>query len=110
MNNKKKALPVVNCVECGYKMDAATLISPNADVELPREGDVSICGDCGNIMQYNAEYKLIPATLEVRQFVLADRKFVKYISAIREKGLRERQRAKKLKEFKQFIDKYGVDM
>ena len=44
------------CPNCNYKLDAHTSV---ADGEIvPKEGDGSVCINCGEILMFNADLKL----------------------------------------------------
>lgn len=44
-------LPVVQCLECGYKLDSAGGADGNDDAR-PEPEDLTVCLNCGEIMAY----------------------------------------------------------
>lgn len=57
-------LPPSSCTGCGRLMDAAGTMGADDDSE-PSPGDLTICIDCGTVMQFDADYSLKPVTIEM---------------------------------------------
>lgn len=48
-----ETLPVVQCLECGYKLDAAGVAPAQGDDDArPAPEDLTVCLNCGEIMAY----------------------------------------------------------
>lgn len=61
--------PVNQCVRCKRKLDAVTGLQS----KVPKEGDFSVCGYCGQLMVFAADQKLRAATdLEMSEFRTTD--------------------------------------
>jgi hypothetical protein len=50
-NKLKPSLPTSCCPSCRYEMTEATGVSPGA--RSPHAGDLSVCLNCGAILQFN---------------------------------------------------------
>lgn len=50
-----KDLPVSTCPHCQYEMDACTSVDGDA---VPKEGDISVCLNCGSFLEFNHELGL----------------------------------------------------
>jgi hypothetical protein len=50
------------CPTCGYRANAATNIN-DKQTNPPSCGDISVCLKCGEILQFDAQLKLQPASL-----------------------------------------------
>lgn len=50
------------CPKCGYLLEMTTALNNHPDTK-PSEGDLSICLDCGEILQFNALLALEPFDL-----------------------------------------------
>lgn len=55
--------PVVKCLRCGHKIDAATDVGHGA---VPTEGDVSVCLHCGALAIFSKDLTLREPTPEER--------------------------------------------
>ncbi|HEX8564108.1 MAG TPA: hypothetical protein VF648_00470 [Pyrinomonadaceae bacterium] len=51
-------IPPQNCSNCGELLDATTGIQE----QMPHEGDVSICAECGQLTAFDSELKLRAVT------------------------------------------------
>lgn len=51
---------MVKCPTCGYECDAATCIHGE---HRPRPGDISLCINCGDVLQFSSDYTVKIATL-----------------------------------------------
>lgn len=52
------------CPTCGYGFDSATSIE-TGEAARPREGDLSLCLKCGELLTWNDQMRLVPPSLEV---------------------------------------------
>lgn len=59
-----KRVPPADCPECGTTLDAATCIDGDKDVR-PGDGDVSICINCGVVLQFKGDALVIPDDVEL---------------------------------------------
>jgi len=56
------------CPLCNYKLTGATILSGDDDV--PHEGDISVCLNCGQILTYQADLTVRKVTgQEVRELM-----------------------------------------
>ena len=53
-------LPEVKCVVCGHPLDAATCLEGD---HRPAVGDVSMCVECGEVYEFDAQMKLVQVNL-----------------------------------------------
>jgi hypothetical protein len=62
MKDETHSMPEQHCVCCGSPLDAATEIT--AMQGAPKPGDVSMCINCGEVMEFDKDLKLVPATVK----------------------------------------------
>lgn len=55
-------LPELKCPTCGYEMDAATDIAGDA---RPSVGDISLCVNCGEVLEFCEGLRLEVASLKM---------------------------------------------
>ena len=55
LNKFGKPLPTSYCPDCGYEMDAATLVSGGPKQARPVPGDFTCCLNCGTILQFGPD-------------------------------------------------------
>ena len=73
---KTTIMPICVCTACGYTPDRAT------GDGSPFQGDVSICGRCGNIAVFDDELRLRAPTDKERGEISADPEVQRFIQAI----------------------------
>lgn len=55
------------CPNCNYHMDAVTPISDdndNIEQQGPQENDLTLCFNCGQILQFQKDLSVIPVKIE----------------------------------------------
>ena len=57
------------CLNCGYKVDAATPTPLEPEPREPREGDATVCLRCSHIMIFTADGRVREATQDERDEV-----------------------------------------
>lgn len=81
------SVPEQLCPKCGYLMEATTPLDGGA---LPKDGDVSICLNCGAILIFTAELKMRAATDQEVAEIMRDKQTASMIqraqSYIRRRG------------------------
>lgn len=60
-DSKGGKLPEMKCPTCGYEMDAATCLRGDG---RPEVGDISLCINCGECLEFGKEFALQIATLD----------------------------------------------
>lgn len=68
------------CTECGYVVDAVT------GPAIPREGDVSVCLNCGEIHLFGPGLSLVKLAPGARAEMEADESVELLVRTIRERG------------------------
>jgi uncharacterized protein with PIN domain len=51
------------CPQCDYKLDASTHIEGDEPKKAPKEGDASVCLNCGQVLIYAEDASLHKATV-----------------------------------------------
>jgi hypothetical protein len=49
---EKEGVRACRCPSCGYRIDAATCITPGSENHFPEDGDFTLCGYCGDILRF----------------------------------------------------------
>lgn len=78
------------CPNCSYKLDGAATLDPEEECS-PREGDISLCINCGQILVFNSSIKLEAITDEIWREIIVHQpieanRILKAQNLIREKS------------------------
>ena len=61
--------PESRCPQCNYKLDGSTHVH-GGKIGPPKEGDISLCINCGQVLTYDGELHLRKITVrEIGQFM-----------------------------------------
>ena len=69
LDAKGRPLPEHRCPVCGYEMDAATGV---LDLSRPLPGDLSICLNCAEVLEFTPDMQVKRATLKKLMAAPAD--------------------------------------
>jgi len=52
------------CPTCGYTMDSASSLNPDDAAHPPTPGDYSVCFECGELLEFDADLKFRKLDIE----------------------------------------------
>lgn len=75
--------PQSKCLNCGYKLDAATSADLNDEDKAPHPGAVSVCIACSHIMLFTDDMALRNPTIEELESIVQDDDVLRVLMALK---------------------------
>lgn len=81
--NKAQDHPILECLGCGMEVNQANVVGQGA-TRPPKEGDLSICAFCSNLMAYTANGGFRALEPDEIQEIFSDERIMSYLKEIAE--------------------------